>query len=105
VKGRVLALSRHVYRLQVKDAFYVESESCDSHYYFVRYNPSVSEGCSCFYNSTRGEKCKHIYSIEYGIRFDTIKTVDRLPEEVHIKKDTEKPTIESKCWEEEEYSF
>ena len=37
-KGRVLAISRRIYRLQKTDVFYVESESSDNTYYFVKYN-------------------------------------------------------------------
>ena len=33
-KGRVLAISRRIYRLQKTDVFYVESESSDNTYYF-----------------------------------------------------------------------
>ncbi len=40
--GRVLALSRYVYRLQAKDTYYVESETADSRYYFVRFNYSFT---------------------------------------------------------------
>jgi hypothetical protein len=61
-KGRVLALSRRMYRLrQNTDTFYVESESSDDPYYFVKFKPDVLESswyCSCKDNSTkRGVKC------------------------------------------------
>src|SRR5574339_435925 len=64
-KGRVIALSRRVYRLRGKDTFYVESESCDSRYYFVRFNSSFAGGfCSCKdYESNRSEFCKHQHAI------------------------------------------
>ena len=111
-RGRVISLSRHVYRLQGKDTYYVESESCDSRYYFVRYEPSSFEWCSCFDNSTRGEKCKHIWAIEYAIRFNTIKEVPKLPKDVLVKKDIVIATTESttivktpKSWEDDEYNF
>ena len=87
-KGRVLALSRHVYQLQGKDVFYVESESCDNRYYFVRFNSCFAgEFCSCKdFDSNRTERCKHLYGVEYAIRFNTIKAVDKLPEEVRKGK-------------------
>ena len=47
-KGRVIAQSRRIYRLlQTEDVFYVESESTDNVYYFVKYKPDVIEFCSC----------------------------------------------------------
>ncbi len=112
-RGRVLALSRRVYRLQNKDTFYVESESSDGRYYFVRFEPTSFEWCSCFDNSTRGEKCKHLYAIEYAIRFNTIKEVPKLPADVLVKKDIVIATTESttmivktpKSWENDDYSF
>jgi predicted nucleic acid-binding Zn finger protein len=89
-KGRVLALSRYVYRLQGKDTYSVKSETMDSRYYFVRFNYSFTGGfCSCKdYESNRSEKCKHPYAVEYGIRFNTIKEVEHLPEEVRNAKKT-----------------
>ncbi|HLN34564.1 MAG TPA: hypothetical protein VK250_04710 [Nitrososphaeraceae archaeon] len=33
-KGRVISLSRRIYHLQNKKAYYVESESSNSRYYF-----------------------------------------------------------------------
>ncbi|MGB9168597.1 MAG: hypothetical protein WCB31_06700 [Nitrososphaeraceae archaeon] len=59
------------------------------------------------YGSNRVDRCKHIYSVEYAIRFNTLKEVVHLPEEVRGKREPtqEKPTIESKCWEEDKYSF
>ena len=111
-KGRCIALSRRIYRLQNTDVFYVESESSDNTYYFVKYNPSDSAWCSCPDNSTRGMKCKHIWSIEFGMRFGTIKDTDKLPADA--KRDTSvlespKPesiaTIEAKSYTEDDYSF
>jgi predicted nucleic acid-binding Zn finger protein len=86
-RGRVIALSHRMYRLQNKDTFYVESESSDGRYYFVRFNSSFAGGfCSCKdYESNRSDRCKHQYAVEYGIRFNTITEVDRLPEEVRGK--------------------
>ena len=85
-KGRVLAISRRIYRLQKTDIFYVESESSDNTYYFVKFKPDLIEWCSCRDNSTRGLKCKHLWSIEFAIRFDTLKEIDKLPADV--KRDT-----------------
>ena len=94
------------------DVFYVESESTDRIYYFVKFKPDVLEWCSCMDNFTRGLKCKHIWSIEFGIRFGTIKHSDRLLADA--KRDTSsvlvspKPSqiaIEAKSYTEDGYSF
>ena len=90
-KGRCIALSRRIYRLQNTDVFYVESESSDNTYYFVKYNLSDSAWCSCPDNSTRGMKCKHIWSIEFAIRFNTLKDTDKLPADA--KRDTSRVSI------------
>ena len=44
----------------------------------MKYQPSVFEWCSCRDNSSRGMKCKHIWSIEFAIRFGTLKDTDKL---------------------------
>ena len=85
-KGRALAISRRIYHLMQTDVFYVESESTDNVYYFVKFKPDLIEWCSCRDNSTRGLKCKHLWSIEFAIRFDTLKEIDKLPADV--KRDT-----------------
>lgn len=87
-RGRVLALSRQIYRLQGKDTFYVESESCDGRYYFVRFNHSLDGGfCSCKdYESNRSEMCKHQHAVYYAIGFNTVKEVDKFPPEVRTNK-------------------
>ena len=96
-KGRCIALSRRIYRLQNTDVFYVESESSDNTYYFVKYQPSVLEWCSCLDNSTRHVKCKHIFGVEFAIRLATVKDVDKLPEQ--IKKEV------TKSYTEDDYSY
>jgi predicted nucleic acid-binding Zn finger protein len=81
-KGRVLALSRNVFRLQnTSDAYYVESESGDDVYYFVKFKPDVLESwCSCKDNFTRHTiKCKHLFAIEFAIKWGTIIDIDKLP--------------------------
>jgi predicted nucleic acid-binding Zn finger protein len=83
-KGRTIALSRHVCRLQNTDntVYYVESETSDNQYYFVKFKPDVLEysQCSCKDNSTRrGLKCKHLFAIEFAIKWGTIKEIDKLP--------------------------
>jgi hypothetical protein len=96
-RGLVIALSRHVYRLQGKDTFYVESESCDSRYYFVRFNSSFAGGfCGCKdFESNRTERCKHQYAVEYGIRFNTIQVVEHFPQEAR----------KGLSYQDDEYSF
>jgi hypothetical protein len=78
--GRNIALTRKVLRIVNSDTFYVESESTNSVYYFVRYEPSF-HWCSCLDNSTRHVKCKHIFGVEYSIRLGTLKDTDKLPVE------------------------
>ena len=65
--GCNIALTRKVLRIENSDTFYVESESTDNIYYFVRYEPFF-EWCSCLDNSTRPLKCKHLFAIEYAIK-------------------------------------
>ena len=100
-KGRVIALSRRIYRLLQTDVFYVESESTDNVYYFVKFKPDVIEFCSCPDNSTRGLKCKHLHAIEFAIRFGTMrfgtmKDTDKLPADAKR---------ESKSYRDDDYSF
>ena len=105
-KGRDLALSRRVYRIQNSDTFYVESERCDNVYYFVKYKPSVLEWwCSCMDNSTRGMKCKHIWSIEFAIRIGTLKDTDGgLATEAKVRKVAAPATTKS-SYKDDDYSF
>ena len=108
-KGRVLAISRRIYRLQKSEVFYVKSESSDNTYYFVKFKPDVVEWCSCCDNSTRGMKCKHIWSIEFAIRLGIIKDTDRLPIEAKVKKvvvtTTTPATKPTKSYKDDDYSF
>ncbi len=101
-KGRCIALSRRIYRLMQTDVFYVESESTDNTYYFVKFKPDVIEWCSCPDNSTRGLKCKHIFAIEFAIRMGTLKDIDKLP--VEVKKYPQQQ-IPAKPYTEDDYSF
>jgi|SRR5215208_568962 len=50
-KGMDLATSRDIYRLLNSDVYYVQSERSDDIYYYVKYNLSVFEYCSCPDNS------------------------------------------------------
>ncbi len=43
-KGRVLAISRRMYRLLNSDTFYVKSESSDGIYYFVKFTLQYLSG-------------------------------------------------------------
>jgi predicted nucleic acid-binding Zn finger protein len=103
-KGRVIALSRQMFNLSNRSTYYVESETTDNRYYFVRFEPSSFEWCSCMdYGSNRSEKCKHLYAVEYGIRMGTMKEVDKLPEEVH--SNIKKQSAEPRSYLDDEYSF
>jgi predicted nucleic acid-binding Zn finger protein len=70
------------------DVFYVESESSNDTYYFVKYKPDLLEWCSCPDNSMRGGqmRCKHIWSIEFAIRMGTLRDTDKLPTEAKVRK-------------------
>ena len=111
-KGRALAISRRIYRLMQTDVFYVESESTDNVYYFVKFKPDVVEYCTCPDNSLRGGqmKCKHIWSIEFAIRMGTLRDIDRLPTEAKVKKvvvptATTTPAKVVRSYKEDDYSY
>ena len=102
-KGRCIALSRKVFRILNSDIYYVESESSDNIYYFVKFKPDVFEWCSCMDNSTRGIKCKHIWGLEFAIRLGTLKDIDKLPAEA--KRYPSQQTVTAKSYRDEDYSF
>ncbi len=113
-KGRVISLSRRVYQLSNRNTFYVESETTDNRYYFVRFEPSVFEWCSCMdYGSNRADRCKHIFAIEHAIRMGTLKEVEHLPEELHIKRGSKAAetieaidyTAQRLTYQDDDYSF
>jgi hypothetical protein len=96
--GRNIALTRRVYRIVNSDTFYCQSESTDI-YYFVRFNPSVLEWCSCPDNSYRGNTCKHIFGVIEGIKRQKIIDVEKLPP--NIKRDN----IVPKSYRDDLYDF
>jgi predicted nucleic acid-binding Zn finger protein len=107
-KGRVIVQSRKVYHLMNTDVFYVESESSNDSYYFVKFKPDVIEWCSCPDNSMRGGqmKCKHLHAIEFAIRLGTLRDTDRLSTEAKVRKvvsATVGPT--TKSYPDDDYSF
>jgi predicted nucleic acid-binding Zn finger protein len=114
-KGRSMALSRHIYRLQNTNTFYVESETRDDQYYFCKFKLDVMEECicSCKDNSMRGQKCKHLWGIEFAIKWGTIKDIDNpltdVKEDTAIIKETKtitKPMITSSLsYKDDEYTF
>jgi predicted nucleic acid-binding Zn finger protein len=107
-RGRVIAQSRRIYRLLQTDVFYVESESTDNVYYFVKFKPDVVEYCTCPDNSLRvGQmKCKHLWSIEFAIRLGSLRDIDRLPTEAKVKKVVVVPAVVTpKSYTEDDYSF
>jgi hypothetical protein len=59
-KGRALAISRDIFRIEKTDSFYCQSENKANVYYFIRYAPDVLACCSCPDSSMRQMKCKHI---------------------------------------------
>ena len=98
--GQNIALTKRVYRLQNSDTFYVESESTNDLYYFVKYNPSVFEYCSCPDNSIRGMYCKHLHAVVFSIKKGTLKDIDKLPEGAKRY-----PQIITKSYRDEAYDF
>ena len=108
-KGRRLAITRRIYRLLQTDVFYVESESTDNVYYYVKFKPDVIEWCTCPDNSLRGSqmKCKHLHAIEFAIRLGTLKDTDRLPTEAKVRKVTAAATTTTtpKSYTDDDYSF
>jgi hypothetical protein len=105
-KGRALALSRRIYRLQNTDntIYYVESETSDDQYYFCKFKPDVFEWCSCKDNSTRHLKCKHLFAIEFAIKWGTLIDIDKLPKEAK-RYGVTVAGQESKSYRDEEYDF
>ena len=104
-KGHVLAISRRLYQLQNSDIYYVESESWDNIYYYVKFKRDVVEYCSCLDNSMRGQKCKHLHSIEFAIRLGTIKDTDKLPADAKQNNTNVTKIGEGKSYTEDDYSF
>ena len=103
-KGRILAISRRIYRLENSDVFYVESETSDNVYYYVKYNPDVFEICSCPDSWTRHVKCKHLFAIQYAIMKGTLKYIDKLPAEAkRFGSSTE--AISPKSYKDDDYDF
>lgn len=101
-RGRVIALSRRVYRINNTDVFYVESESKDGLYYYVMFDTAKNfEWCSCPHFENRNQKCKHVFGVEYSIRLGTVKDTDKLPQD--IKKDNSSKS--TKSWKDDQYDF
>lgn len=98
-KGRRLAISRNVFRIENTDSFYCQSENNESLYYFIRFSPDILTWCSCPDSSMRQMKCKHIFCIEYAIRLATVKHVDKLPT-IEVKREVTKAYTE-----EDDYSY
>ena len=90
--------------IQNSDVIYCESESSDNIYYYVKYNPSLFEWCSCKdFESNRAKICKHLFACEFAIRFGTLKDIDKLPAEAKRYGAIKAAAIKS--YEEDEYSF
>jgi predicted nucleic acid-binding Zn finger protein len=91
-KGRVIALSRLVYRIINTDAFYVESETKDGLYYYVVFNTDRGlEWCSCkdHENARYKGKCKHLHGVEFSIKMGTYRDTDKLPSKTRSYKEDE----------------
>jgi predicted nucleic acid-binding Zn finger protein len=104
--GLNIALTLNVYRLLTSDVYYVQSERSNDIYYYVKYNPSVFEWCSCPDNSTRRIKCKHQFAIEYAIIKGTLKDIDKLPAEAkRYPATTTVEAIAAKSYQDDDYDF
>ena len=97
--GRSIALTRKVFWLENSDTFYVESESTNNIFYFVRYNPDVFEWCSCPDNSYRGNTFKHIFGVITAIKKSKLIEVDKLPS--NVKRDNMVP----ESYRDDDYDF
>jgi predicted nucleic acid-binding Zn finger protein len=112
-KGRAMALSRRIYRLQnTNNTFYVESETRDDQYYFAKFKQDVLESswyCSCKDNSTRYIKCKHLFAIEFALQWGTVKDIDKVPPPAAITADIKWEDTEiaqkSKSYKDDDYTF
>jgi hypothetical protein len=67
----------------------------------VKFKPDVFEWCSCPDNSMRHIKCKHLFSIDFAIRKNTLKEIEHLPENAQRYPQV----ITAKSYEEDDYSF
>lgn len=102
-KGRVIALSRRVYKIKNSDVFYVESESKDGMYYYVMYDIEKNfEWCSCSDFSNRNRKCKHIFGVEFAIKSNFVVETDKLPQ--NAKKDCD-CNVKELSYKKDDYSF
>ena len=54
-------------------------------------------------NSTRHERCKHIFAMEFAIRMGTLKETNKLSEDP--KQDTTVIIDTNRSFEDDEYSF
>lgn len=92
-RGRVIAISRNVYRMEKTDVYYVESESKDGMYYYVMFDTVKNyEWCSCKDFENHKRKCKHLFAVEYAIMDNVVKNIDKL-------------SSNKQSWKDDEYSF
>lgn len=103
VKGKSIALERTIFHITGKNVYYVESQDEDGHFYYMSWNIDKElEWCSCPDNSMRGNRCKHIYAVEYAIRKNRVVETDKLPS---YKKVGELVEIKDMDYKKEEYTF
>lgn len=101
-KGRVIALSRTIYRIIGTDVFYVESESVDGRYYYLMFNTQKEiETCSCKDFEVRRNICKHLRALEYAIKYNTVKETDKLP----LESEKQDCTVDKLSYMEDDYGF
>lgn len=102
-RGRVIAMSRTIYRITKSDVFYVESETTDGMFYYIMFDTAKGfEWCSCPHFSNRSQKCKHIFAIEYAIKGNVVIDTDTLPNSA--KKDCT-CNVKDLPYTKEDYSF
>lgn len=100
-KGKVIAVSRMVYRIINTDVFYVESESKDGMYYYVMFDTAKNfEWCSCKSFEYHNQKCKHLFGVEEAIKKGVVKDVEKLPNKT--KRENQQIVME---YENDKYDF
>ncbi|MDR4512594.1 MAG: SWIM zinc finger domain-containing protein [Nitrososphaeraceae archaeon] len=77
-RGRRLAISRKIFRLQNTSVFYVQSERVDNRWYLVKYKFEPKEFyCTCpDWASNRSDICKHGYAVLTATNIGLVQQID-----------------------------
>lgn len=102
-KGKVIVVSRTIYKIKNSDVYYVESESIDKMYYFVMFDTVKNFlWCECKDFENRKLKCKHLFAVEFAVNSNVVVETDKLPNEA---KKAVNCVVEELSYKEDEYSF